>query len=238
MSPPLTKRRFHEELDLLQAHLMKMAGLAESLVGRGVDAFLSRDPTALDAMREDDRLVDTLEVEVDEKVVQLIALHQPVASDLRQILTTLKISNDIERVGDHALNLAKAARKAAEFSPLPDTPELAELAVLSQLMLRDALVAFGSRNSDLAREVCMRDDRVDDMKKAVDGILVSLMAEEPDRIECALLGLRFSQQLERIGDLSTNISEDVVFLVEGRSIKHNKEREGAERGETAPSLSS
>jgi phosphate transport system protein len=220
----VSKRRFHEELDLLQARLMEMAGLAEDLVGRAVDAFLNRKGEAVQAIKADDRRIDKLELELDERVVELIALHQPVAADLRHILTMLKICNDIERVGDHALNIAKAARRLAGLPHLPDTPELAELAVLAQLMLRDALAAFSSRNPTLAREVCARDDRVDDMKKAVQSVLLTLMDDDPRQVGPALEYLRVAQQLERIGDLSTNISEDVVFLVEGHSIKHHAER--------------
>jgi phosphate transport system protein len=147
-----------------------------------------------------------------------------VARDLRQILTTQKICNDIERVGDHAVNISKAAQRVAGFPPLPDIPELMELAVLSQRMLRDALTAFGARDPALAREVCGRDDRVDEMRRTVNSLLLDLMVEDPKRMSAALEYLRASQQLERIGDLSTNISEDVVFLVEGQSIKHNSER--------------
>lgn len=225
MSSSREKRRLHEELDLLQVKLMEMAGLAEKQVTMAVEAFLTRDDQAVKVIREEDKRVDALEVEVDEAVVGLLALHQPMASDLRQILTTLKLSNDIERVGDHALNIAKAARRLADLPPLPDLPELMEQALLSRTMLRDALAAFGSRNTELARGVCIRDDRVDDMRKSVKEILLRLMSETPERIPPALEYLRVSQQLERIGDLSTNISEEVVFLVEGRSIKHGLGRE-------------
>ncbi len=220
------KRHFHEELDLLQDRVMEMAGLAEDLVHRAVEAFLQRDAGAVQGIREDDTRIDTLEVELDERVVELIALHQPMATDLRQIFTTLKISNDLERVGDHAHNIAKAARRLSGFRPLPEIPEMAELAILARRMLQDALAAFGTRNSALAREVCARDDRVDGMKKTVHKILVALMVEEPRRINPALEYIRVAQQLERIGDLSTNISEDVVFLVEGRTIKHHAEARG------------
>lgn len=215
------QRRFHEELDHLQDRLMEMAGLSEDLVRRAVDAFLERDGGALGAIKEDDRRIDALEVELDERVVALIALHQPVASDLRQVLTTLKIANDIERVGDHGHNIAKAARRSANARPLREIPELAELADLAQRMLGDALASLGARDSARAREVCARDDRVDDMKAAVQKILVRVMSEEPESIRPGLEYIRVAQQLERIGDLSTNISEEVVFLVEGRSIKHH-----------------
>ncbi len=220
MTPELRKRHFHQELDELQARLMEMAGLAEELVARAMKAFLDRSGAALAEIKAGDRRIDALEVELDERVVALVALHQPLASDLRQVLTTLKIANDIERVGDHASNIAKAARRLEKTRPLREIPELAELGVLSRRMLRDALAALGSRDSKRAREVCARDDRVDDMKAAVQKIVSRVMMEEPHSIGAALEYIRVAQQLERIGDLSTNISEEVVFLVEGRSIKH------------------
>ena len=223
MNSARRKRHFHEELDHLQAHMMEMAGLSEELVRKAVAAFLDRDGKALKAIKADDRRIDALEVEVDEQAVALIALHQPVARDLRQILTTLKIANDLERIGDHAHNIAKAARRLARTRPLREIPEVAELAALSRRMLRDALAALASRDSLRARRVCARDDRVDDMKATVQKILVRVMAEEPESIQAGLEYIRVAQQLERIGDLSTNISEEVVFLVEGSSIKHHAE---------------
>jgi phosphate transport system protein len=230
MRPTAPRRHLHEELDFLQAHLMEMAGLAEEQVAKGVNAFLTRDPEAVGSMREVDRTIDDLEIRLDERVLELIALHQPVASDLRRIIAVQKACNEIERIGDHAVNIAKAARRLSTKPLLPDSPEFAELAVLAQRMLRDALGAFASRDPVLAREVCIRDDRVDEMRKTVDGLLRDLMASDPRRIEAALEHLRVSQQLERIGDLATNIAEDVVFQVEGRNIKHNIERMGPPPG--------
>ncbi len=238
MTTARRKRHFHEELDHLQGRLMKMAGLSEALVQKAVTAFLDRDGEALKVIKADDRQIDSLEVDVDERAVALIALHQPVASDLRQVLTTLKIANDLERIGDHAHNIAKAARRLARTRPLREIPELAELAVLSRRMLRDALAALAARDSSRARQVCARDDRVDDMKATVQKILVKVMAEEPHSIRAALEYIRVAQQLERIGDLSTNISEEVVFLVEGHSIKHHGEvRNGGEPGHGDPESS-
>lgn len=221
-----TKRGLHEELDFLQAQLMEMAGLAEQQVGQAIGAFLARDPRALEGMREADRTIDAMEIRLDDRVLELIALHQPVASDLRRIITAQKICNEIERIGDHAVNIAKATRRLSTQPPLPDSPEFAELAILAQRMLRDALGALASRDAGLARNVCTQDDRVDEMLKTVDGLLKEIMASDPNRIPSALNYLRVSQQLERIGDLSTNIAEEVVFQVEGRTIKHNAERRG------------
>ncbi len=202
---------------------MEMAGRSEELVHRAVSSFLDRDASMVSEIKAADKEIDALEVEVDERVVEIIALHQPVATDLRQVLTSQKIANDLERVGDHAHNIAKATRRLEGSAPLPEIPELAELAVLARRMLQDALASFSARDSVLAREVCARDDRVDDQKRAVQQIVVDFMMDNPDRVPPALEYIRVAQQLERIGDLSTNISEDVVFLVEGRTIKHHAE---------------
>lgn len=218
------RRRLEEELDQLQTRLMEMAGLAEDLVRRAVDAFLARDAEGAESVMKADHRIDALEVELDERVVELIALHQPMASDLRRIFTTLKISNDVERVGDHAQNIAESAQRLADQPGLREIREFAELTVLARRMLQDALASYGTRDAKLAREVCVRDDRVDDMRRTVQKILVDLMGADPGRIATGLEYIRVAQQLERIGDLSTNIAEDVVFLVEGRTIKHLAER--------------
>lgn len=231
---PGGKRRFHDELDQLQARLMEMAGLAEELVRRAVDSFLARDAEEAQRIKDADRRVDALEVELDERVVELIALYQPMATDLRRIFTTLKISNDVERVGDHAQNIAEAAERLADQPRLREIPEIAELAVLARGMLQDSLASYGTRNSELAREVCARDDRVDGMRRTVHRLLVDLMTRDSSRVEAALEYIRVAQQLERIGDLSTNIAEDVVFLVEGRTIKHLAERGRIQAGPERP----
>ena len=218
-----SRRTLQGSLDYLQARIMEMAGLSEDLVHRAVEAFLHRNAAVVPEIKAADKRIDALEVEVDARAVELIALHQPVASDLRQVLTNLKVANDLERVGDHAHNIAKAARRLAGTVPLPEIPELAELAVLAQQMLQDALAAYSTRDSGRAREVCARDDRVDDQRRAVQKIIVDFMMESPSRVPAAQEYIRVAQQLERIGDLSTNISEDVVFLVEGLSIKHHAE---------------
>ncbi len=226
MSPLPKQPRLQEELEILQDRLLAMAGMAEDLVRQGVEAFLEKDPGALAAMREADAVVDELEMEVDRRSVELVALHQPVATDLRRVFVALRVANDLERIGDHALNIAKAARRLAGQGPLPEFPEMAELALLARRMLRDALGALGTRDAAKAREVCARDDRVDEMRRAVYAILTARMQADPSAIAASMEFLRVSQQLERIGDLSTNIAEEVVFLVEGKSIKHRVEQGG------------
>jgi len=217
------RRRFHEELDALQECLLEMAGIVEQLIHRATPAVLERDGSAADEVMDRDDRVDELEVEVDERVIELLALQQPMASDLRQIVTTNKISNDLERMGDHAVNISKAARRMTDTQPLPEIRELAEMAEITQGMVSDALASYVSRSAGTARLVCLTDDKVDDLRRSMFRILVTHMLEDPKRIGGALELLLVSQNLERIADLATNISEDVVFLVEGRTIKHGAE---------------
>jgi phosphate transport system protein len=222
-TPPQRRRPFHEELDALQAHLLEMAGLVEGLVSRATEAVLTRDAGAAAEITRQDSRIDELEIIIDELVLELMALHQPMASDLRRLLATLKVSNDLERVGDHAVNIAKAAGRLADTHPLPELRELSEMVDITRGMLSDALAAYVSRNAQVARLVCLTDDKVDDLRRSLFRILVTHMLEDPKRLGGALELLLVSQNLERIADLSTNIAEDVVFLVEGRSIKHGAE---------------
>ncbi|HUP50981.1 MAG TPA: phosphate signaling complex protein PhoU [Longimicrobiales bacterium] len=219
--PP--RRRFHDELEVLQERLMEMAGLVERVIGEAVQAVLDRDPTVAQKVADTDHRVDELEIEIDERVIELLALQQPMASDLRQIVTSNKISNDLERMADHAVNISKAAKRLADTPPLPEIRELAEMAEIARAMVADALLAYVSRSAGKARLVCITDDKVDDLRRSLFRILVTHMLEDTKRLSGALELLLVSQNLERIGDLATNISEDVVFLVEGITIKHGAE---------------
>ena len=219
--PP--RRRLHDELDILQERLMEMAGLVERLIRVASEAAVRRDGSVADEVRTADDRVDELEMEIDERVVELLALQQPMASDLRRIVITSKISNDLERMGDHAVNIANAAKRLAMTHPLPEIRELNEMAEVTLGMVSDALAAYVSRNAAKARMVCITDDKVDDLRHSMYRILVTHMLEDPKRLSGALELLLVSQNLERIADLTTNISEDVVFLVEGRTIKHGVE---------------
>ncbi len=223
MTDEKRRRRFHDELDILQERLLEMAGIVEEVIQRAAQAVLDRDASVAEEIIEIDDRVDELEVEIDERVIELLALQQPMASDLRQIVTTNKISNDLERMGDHAVNISKAARRLTESSPLPQIRELSEMAEITQGMVADSLAAYVSRSPGTARMVCLTDDKVDDLRRSMYRILVTHMLEDPKRIGGALELLLVSQNLERIADLATNIAEDVVFLVEGRTIKHGAE---------------
>ncbi|MDH5589410.1 MAG: phosphate signaling complex protein PhoU [Gemmatimonadota bacterium] len=214
------RRHFHDELEVLQQRLLEMAGMVEESVAWAAQAVLDRDASVAPRVKATDIKVDALEVEIDERVVELLALQQPMAKDLRRIITTNKVSNDLERVGDHAVNISKAARRLSETQPLPELRELAEMITITREMLADSLAAYVSQNTGTARMVCVTDDKVDDLRRSLFRILVTFMLEDPKRISGALELLLVSQNLERIADLATNIAEDVVFLVEGESIKH------------------
>lgn len=215
------RRHFHDELDQLQDRLMTMAGLVESLIEKATTAVVEADGSLAAKLRTEDDRIDELEIEIDERVVELLALHQPMAVDLRQIVATSKVANDLERMGDHAVNVGRAARRICARPPLPNVREIPEMVAIVREMVSDALAAYVSRNVVTARMVCITDDRVDDLRASLHRILVSYMLENPKNISSALDLLFVAQNLERIADLSTNISEDVVFLVEGRSIKHH-----------------
>lgn len=221
------QRHFDEELDQLKARLVLMANRAEAAVQKSIEALLERDGVKAQQAIDADGEIDELELEIDERVIQLLALQAPVARDLRLITMALKMSNDLERVGDHAVNIAEIVQYLVDASPMPAPPEIEEMVRLANSMLNDALDAFVRRDSDLAREIGRRDDRVDELHESNFRIMITHMMEDPRKIGPAMDMLLVSRNLERIADLATNIGEDVVFMVEGHSIKHGAERRNA-----------
>ena len=218
----MTMRHFHEELELLKSRLVAMSGIAEASVQNAVEALLERDSAKAEEVIQRDEALDELEVAIDDLGVSLLALQQPMARDLRFITAAMKIGNDLERVGDHAVNIAEALEYLLEVAPL-NLPELEEMARISTNMLSDALNAFILSDSALAREVLGRDDRVDELHESNFRILITHMMEDPRKITAGMDLLLVSGNLERIADLATNVAEEVVFFVEGRSIKHHAE---------------
>ena len=220
----MTTRHFHEELELLKSRLVAMSGIAEVAVQNAVTALLERDPEKANDVIEKDELLDELEIAIDDLSVNLLALQQPMARDLRFITAAMKIGNDLERVGDHAVNIAEALAWLLEVAPFPNLPELEEMARISASMLSDSLNAFILNDSALAREVLERDDRVDELHESNFRILITHMMEDPRKITAGMDLLLVSGNLERIADLATNVAEEVVFFVEGQSIKHQAEK--------------
>jgi phosphate transport system protein len=225
----MTLRHFDEEMEQLKSLLVKMSGMAEDGVRLAVDALIERDQEKAQIVIEMDNAIDDLELEVDDRAVQLLALQQPMARDLRFITAATKISNDLERVGDHAVNIAEALQYLLKAAPFPTLPELEEMARISADMLSQALDAFIRADSGLARKVVKMDDRVDELHDNNFRILLTHMMEDPRKITAGMDLLLVSGNLERIADMATNVAEEVVFFVEGRTIKHHAEERGPHR---------
>jgi len=221
---PAGFRHFHDQLAQLKQRLLDMSDLATSLLDLSVDALLSRDQTMAESVIAGDRELDALELELEDQAINLLATQQPMARDLRFIISSIKVTNDLERVGDHAVNIAQSAIRIAATSTIitPD-PEIAEMARRARQMLRDSLTAFVRADGKLGRDVCRADDEVDAMHNSVFRILVTHMMEDARTITPSLELLLVSRNLERVADLATNIGEDAVFLAEGKQIKHHKE---------------
>jgi phosphate transport system protein len=219
-------RHFHEELGHVKIRLLTMSGEAEAALGLAVEALLSRNGDKAHQVIAGDRAIDALETAIEEQCISLLALQQPMARDLRMLMAAGKIANDLERVGDHAVNIAQSAARLSMSRPITPEPEIVEMARLARLMLSDALEAFIRGDSQAARDVCRRDDKVDALHRSVFRILLTHMMEDPHMISNGMELFLVSRNLERVADLATNIAEDVVFLVEGKSIKHHAEDRG------------
>jgi phosphate transport system protein len=228
-----SQRHFHEELSQLKQRLLAVSSEAEDAVGHAVEALLRRDAARAQEVIHGDRAIDALESGIEEQGFQLIALHQPMARDLRLIFSAIRIVNDLERVGDHAVNIAQSAQRLMEYPHIVPEPEIVEMARLARQMLADALSAFVRGDAPLAREVCRRDDAVDALNDSVYRILLTRMMEDPRLIGAGMELLLVSRNLERVADLATNVAEGVVFLVEGKTIKHHAE-DGRPPQEPAP----
>jgi phosphate transport system protein len=217
-------RHFHEQLDQLKQRLLDMSERAESLVDLAVDALRRRDSGRADAVVQGDSELDLLEVEIEGLAVSLLALQQPMARDLRFIISAIKISSDLERVGDHAVNIAQSTQRLVEMkSNITPDPEIEDMARRARLMLGDSLDAFVRADGVLGREVCRRDDQVDALHDSLFRILLTHMVEDPTTISAALELFLVSRNLERVADLATNIAEDAVYLAEGKTIRHRLE---------------
>jgi phosphate transport system protein len=211
------------EIERLKKNLLSLCAIVEDQVQMAVRALLDRDVEAALAVEKRDADIDHREVEVEEECLKTLALHQPVAVDLRFIIAALKINNDLERIGDLAVNIA---RKAASFAGEPpmDIPfDIAGMWEKTQAMLRDSLDAMVNTDAVLAARVCARDDEVDAIKRQIRVAVEERMQRRPQEVRALLRLLAVSRNLERIADCATNIAEDVIYMAEGRIIRHGKE---------------
>jgi phosphate transport system protein len=213
-------RHFQEELELLKARILAMGGLAEERVHVAVRALVERDADRLDTVLQGDEPINQLHLEIDGRAFTLLALHQPMASDLRVIVSALKINADLERVGDMAVNIAEAAHRYLLLPPVKPLVDLPRMAEIAQGMLRDALDSFVKKDVALAQSVLDRDDLLDDLKDQIFRELITYMLGDPAKIEGSLALILISRHLERIGDHATNIAEDIIFMVSARDVRH------------------
>ena len=217
------QRHFEERIDELKDQLLHMGGLAERIIRKAVESLQRRDATLAEEVFRDDKVIDRLEIDIEERCIDLLALQQPLARDLRFITSALKISNDLERVGDHAVNIAGCAVTLGALPPVQPLGDLAPLTDGAIGMLRESLDAFVRRDAEAARRLVRRDDVVDDLNRHLFGELLGRMVRMPSEIEASMAYVLVGRNLERIWDLATNVAEEVVFIAEARVIKHHAE---------------
>jgi len=218
-------KHFDEELNLLKEKLLSMASLAETMIYKAVKSLAERDESLFEVVNQNEKKVNYLQIEIDELCLKLLALKQPMATDLRFITSAMKINSELERIGDLAVNIIQRAEvliKQPQLKPLIDIPRMAEL---TQKMVKDSLDAFIKRDVNLARSILTRDDQVDGLKDQIFRELLTFMLSDQSTIPRALELILVSRHLERIGDHATNIAEDVIYLVQGKDIRHHIEEE-------------
>jgi phosphate transport system protein len=218
-----TDKRYEEELKKLREDILYMGGLVEDQIQKAVKSLVDRDSKLAQIIIERDHEVNRLDVDIDDLCIRLLALHQPAGRDLRFITTGLKITTDLERIGDMAVNICERAIELNDEPQLKPYIDIPRMAQISQRMIRESLDAFVREDTDLALKVCKDDDAVDQLNAQIFRETISFMIENPQTISRATKIGSVSKYLERIADHATNIGEMVVFMVKGKSIRHLKE---------------
>ena len=220
-------RHFQEELEALEGRLLEMGGLADERVRASIQGLVSRDAAMIDSVMHGVEPVNRLHIDVDNRSFRLLALYQPMATDLRAIVAAVKINSDLERVGDLAVNIAEAARRYVGHAPVKHLIDIPRMADIAQSMLRDALDSYVRRDTEMARAVLNTDDVLDALKMQVFRELLTYMLQDPSTIEPALDLILVSRHIERIGDHATNIAEDVIFMVAAQDVRHTSAPQSA-----------
>jgi phosphate transport system protein len=216
-------RHLDKELDRLQQRLLEMAGMVESAIHLSVRSLVGRDEASARQVLRNEARINQIEIEIDDVATGLLALHQPMATDLRFLTAAIKINSDLERMGDLAVNIVERAinlMRLPPVQPLIDIPRMAELA---QSMVRKSLNAFVNRDAELARGVLLSDDAVDNQKDGIYAELIRYMEADPSKVAASVDLIFVAHNLERIADHATNIAEDVLFLVKGVDVRHHSE---------------
>ena len=221
------QRHFDEELQQLKEKLLRMSSLVEGVIATSIKALLERNKELAEKAIEMDNAIDMFEIEIDEISLRLLALYQPQAGDLRFITSTMRINNDLERIGDLAVNIAQRSLDLLKVPPMKSLTDIVEMAKATQEMVKDSLNSFVNKDPKLAENVCARDDIVDNYNHV---IFMKLLTDKPQKqsdIERAIDLILVAKNLERIADHSTNIAEDVIYMVEGKTIKHHILEQGS-----------
>jgi phosphate transport system protein len=214
-------KHFRRELESIKKRVLTLGSLTEDRVRAAVKALEDMDGAAAADIVRLDYEVDEMEVEIEEECLKVLALHQPVAVDLRFIIAVIKINNELERIGDQAVNIAESVLVLIPQPPLKPLIDIPRMAAIAEKMIRDALDAFVKKDAELARDVLRRDDEVDELKDQVFRELLTYMMADPGTIQRALSLILISRNLERIADHATNIAEDVIFIAEAKDVRHN-----------------
>ncbi len=219
----MTRTRFHQNLDDLKEKLLVMAGMAEQALQRAVEAYRVGDLSVCDLVKRSEAGINRMERDIDQMALDLLAMEQPMAIDLRFILAVIKINADLERVGDQAVNIADRVCDLQSGPPADLPVDIPKLAALAAAMIRDALQAFVEGDARLAEKVLLMDDEVDEMNRAVYRTLTRCIQERPECSYPALNLLIIARNLERVGDHATNIAEDVIFWIRGADVRHHQQ---------------
>jgi phosphate transport system protein len=216
-----TRIKFQQNLDDLKERLLIMAGMAEQAIQRSIEAYRMRDLSICELVFQSEPVINRLEREIDQMALDLLAMEQPMAIDLRFILSVIRINADLERVGDQAVNIAVRVREMGAFANIELPVDIPKLASLASAMVRKALQAFIEADAELAQSVLQLDDQVDEMNDAAFYSLSTLIKERPELTPQSLNALIIARNLERVGDHATNIAEDVIFWVRGKDVRHH-----------------
>ncbi|MFA5062619.1 MAG: phosphate signaling complex protein PhoU [Candidatus Omnitrophota bacterium] len=215
------ERHFDEELRSLHENILKMGILAQEAIFKSIEALKNRDKSQAQEIIGSDGRIDTLELEIDEECVDLIARHQPVASDLRFVTTGMKINAELERIADLAVDISQRVLELADKPLLKPLIDIPKLSIIAQNMVRDAIEAFVKKDVELAKKVILSDSEADKLRNLIQDELFDYIAKDCNAAPRAVALLLISRHLERICDHTTNIAEDVVYMVEGKVIKHH-----------------
>lgn len=209
-----------KELEALKKMILSEGARVEEAIARAIRAFLERNFEQAEAVIQADAAIDRMEIEVEEECLNILALYQPVANDLRFVVAVLKINNDLERMGDIAANIAKRAARIATRARMDMDFDFAEMAAKAQSMVRRSIDALVNRDVALARQVCADDDELDAMRHDLHERAPHRMEQTPEQADVLLQYLAVARHLERLGDMATNVAEDVIYMVEGEIIRH------------------